>query len=52
MWLFCLVSGLVIVGGFFGVVALTKRNEPDGCVLFFALLFLSCLAGIIIPQLF
>lgn len=52
MLLFCIVSVLIIVGSFFGLITLTKRTEPGGCIVFFGLLFLSCLAGIVFPQLF
>ncbi|MEM7028962.1 MAG: hypothetical protein AAF629_05175 [Chloroflexota bacterium] len=51
MALLCGLSVLLIVGGSLGLLALTKRTEPTGCMIFIGLMFLVCLAGLIVPQL-
>ena len=51
MALLCGLSVLLIVGGSLSLLTLTKRTEPTGCMLFFGLMFLVCLAGLVIPQL-
>jgi hypothetical protein len=41
---------LIITGSIIGLLALVKREEPTGCIIFFAFMFLSCMAAAIIPQ--
>lgn len=47
----CGFSVLIVVAIGLGLLALTKRAEPAGCMIFFGFLFFFCLAGLNVPQL-
>jgi hypothetical protein len=42
----------VTIGAIAVLMWLTMRTDPEGCIVFFAFVFLSCLVGMILPQLF
>jgi hypothetical protein len=50
MWAFIGLGLLIITGVLIGFLSLVKREEPTGCIIFFAFMFLSCMAVAIIPQ--
>lgn len=48
----CIASLVVSLGAIAVMMWLTMRTDPEGCIVFFAVVFLSCLVGMILPQLF
>ena len=54
MWLILLITcggSVLLAVGLWAFMLAIKQTEPRGCFLFFGLLFLVCLGGMIIPQL-
>ena len=41
---------LFILTAVIGVIVLTRRSEPYGCMVVLLLLALTCMAGLILPQ--
>jgi len=50
--LICIAGLFVIIGAIAVLMWLTMRTDPEGCIVFFPFVFLSCLVGMILPQLF